>query len=70
MRAIENRVPIVRSGNTGISGMILPSGVTKNKIDLNESSICKVEAPIMESGSFYTKYGNIFVFFVSYLLLY
>ena len=63
MRAIENRVPIIRSGNTGISGLILPSGVSNKKIKLGRSSIIKVGTPIMKAGSFYTKYGDIFVLF-------
>ena len=63
MRAIENRVPIIRSANTGISGMILPSGVSNKKIKLGRSSIIKVGTPIMKTGSFYTKYGDIFVLF-------
>ena len=63
MRAIENRVPIIRSGNTGISGLILPSGVSNKKIKLGHSSIIKVETPIMKAGSFYTRYGDIFVLF-------
>ena len=63
MRAIENRVPIIRSGNTGISGLILPSGVSNQRIELGRTSISKVEIPVMETGSFYTKHGDIFVLF-------
>ena len=72
MRAIENRVPIIRSGNTGISGLILPSGVSNKKIKLGRSSIIKVGTPIMKAGSFYTKYGDIFVLFclLSIIILY
>ena len=41
LRAIENRVPIIRGGNTGISGYILPTGEVINKTSLGEQSFDK-----------------------------
>ncbi len=60
LRAIENRVPIVRCANTGISGVIDPTGIVKHKIPLGEKSIIKAEILPAQKLTFYTKYGEIF----------
>ena len=61
IRAIENRIPIVRSGNTGISGMILPNGISKNEKGIGLRSVFQVSVPIINSGSIYSKFGNILI---------
>jgi len=60
LRAIENRIPIVRGGNTGISGFILPNGEVLTKTSLGKQVIIKEKLPIYKSGAFYTFYGDIF----------
>ena len=60
LRAIENRIPIVRGGNTGISGYILPTGEVINKTSLGKQKIIKEEFSIYNSGTFYSFYGDIF----------
>ena len=61
IRAIENRIPIVRSGNNGISGMILPNGISINEKPIGTTSVFKVSVPIVNTGSIYSQNGNIFV---------
>ena len=61
IRAIENRIPIVRSANTGISGLILPNGKTYQEQSLDRLAVFIVSIPILETGSFYTNYGDLFV---------
>jgi len=60
LRAIENRVPIVRCANTGISGVIDPIGIVQMKIPLGEQSILKAEILPAQKLTFYTKYGEVF----------
>ena len=60
MRAVENRTPIVRSANTGISGLILPTGKVNKKIHFNKQGILLASIPINNISSFYTKYGDWF----------
>ena len=60
IRAIENRVPVVRSANTGISGLILANGISVHEQALGEMAVFKVLVPIGNSGSFYSRYGDIF----------
>lgn len=60
LRAIENRVPVVRSGNTGISGVILPNGKVKKKISLGRQVVFKESIVLGGKGSFYSKYGDVF----------
>ncbi len=63
LRAIENRVPIIRSANTGISGVITPDGKIQNKIKIDQEKIIMERVNLSESGSFYTKFGDIFALF-------
>ena len=60
LRAIENRVPIVRSSNTGISGLILPSGKVFNKIPIGSQAVFVGEINLLNKDSFYSIYGDIF----------
>ena len=71
LRAIENRIPIVRGGNTGISGVILPSGEVTKRTQLGEQIIIKEKLPLYNSGTFYTFYGDVFavISFITFLFL-
>ena len=48
LRAVEQRVPVVQSANTGISGIILPSGEVIYRSNLNERIVFTVEVPVYE----------------------
>ena len=63
LRAIENRTPVVRSGNTGISGVILPTGEVKRKIHLGVEAVFKETVPLYNSSSYYNRYGDVFATF-------
>ena len=71
LRAIENRIPVVRSGNTGISGVILPTGAVQRKIPLGVEAVFKETIPLYTSGSFYSRYGDVFatLCFVIFLII-
>ena len=60
MRAVENRTPIARSANTGISALVLPTGKVNKRIDYNKQGIMLASIPIKNISSFYTKYGDWF----------
>ena len=60
LRAIENRVPIVRCANTGISGVINSIGMVQHKIPLGKKSIIKADILPAQNLTFYTKYGEVF----------
>ena len=60
LRAIENRVSIVRSSNTGISGVILPNGKVVKKIPLGVQSVFMEKIDLVNKGSYYSIYGDIF----------
>ena len=70
LRAIENRVPVVRSGNTGISGVILPNGKVKRKIPLGEQTVFQESIMVGNPRSFYTKYGDVFASLSFVIFLY
>ena len=61
IRAIENRVWLVRSANTGISGVFDPAGRTVAATNLNTKAAIVVPIPLQSSGgSFYLRYGDLF----------
>ena len=73
-RAIENRVPVIRVANTGISGFIDFNGrilsIVKNNKgkDIFIKGILSREIKLCVLKSFYTKYGDIFVLFSFFMI--
>ena len=60
-RAIENRIPIIRCSNTGISVLINSKGVIEEKIDLNKFGTMDVNINKKKyRKTFYTRFGNVF----------
>jgi apolipoprotein N-acyltransferase len=59
-RAVENRVPVVRSANTGISGFIDPKGRIVNKSEIFVEASLTEAVPLGKDKSIYTKVGDVF----------
>ncbi len=71
-RAIENRVPVVRAANTGISGFIDAKGRIIDKSDIFVEAVLTENISVGNKKSFYTRYGDLFAYaciIVSVLLL-
>jgi apolipoprotein N-acyltransferase len=62
-RAIESRVPLVRSANTGISGVFDATGNELGRLALNTGGSLTRTIHPMRSSSFYTRFGDIFAWF-------
>src|SRR5919198_2666422 len=62
-RAIENRVPIVRAANTGISAVIDPTGRLVQQTDLFVRTWIKDRISLVERpATFYTRFGDLFAY--------
>ncbi|MFC1844352.1 apolipoprotein N-acyltransferase [Thermodesulfobacteriota bacterium] len=66
-RAVENRVPVIRSANTGISCFIDPLGritgkVTKGNKNTFIEGYLTQRVPLSHNRTFYTRYGDVFAF--------
>lgn len=59
-RAIENRISVVRSANTGISMTIDPYGRVGSESALNEEAVLFNSVPLQRDASFFSKYGPVF----------
>lgn len=71
LRAIENNIPAIRVGNSGISGVVNSLGQVKNIIKLNEKSILDVKIPITKSfdlPKIKEKYLMYFILIVLFLI--
>ncbi len=60
-RAVENRLYIIRSANTGISSIIDPAGRIIAKTELFTKSILQDNIKFINYKTFYTAYGDMFV---------
>lgn len=61
MRAAETGRPIVRAANTGISGLIAPSGRILHATGLFETTTITVEVTPRREQTLYTRYGDLLV---------
>jgi apolipoprotein N-acyltransferase len=61
LRAVENRVPIVRAANTGVSGTIDANGALRDETQLfvEAAQITQI-TPSKGKLTFYTAYGDVF----------
>ncbi|HJM70230.1 MAG TPA: apolipoprotein N-acyltransferase, partial [Candidatus Marinimicrobia bacterium] len=59
LRAVENRVPLVRSANTGISGIIAPSGRAEQKLAFYDQGIIFGSLTFI-AQDWYTASGDVF----------
>jgi len=59
-RAIENRKPVIRAANTGISGFIDSKGRIISKTELFQKVVLTCDIKTNDTKSFYTKYGDLF----------
>ncbi len=63
MRAVENRVYLVRSANTGISAVIDPAGRVMKKTALFERTVFTETIGLKGNGvSLYARYGDVFIY--------
>ncbi len=60
-RAVENRVPVARAANTGISGFIDAQGrILETSGIFTEAELMRTLVPGTEKKTFYTRYGDVF----------
>ncbi len=59
-RAVENRRPMARAANTGISGFIDPVGRISKASELNTAVTLSQALPVMSAATLYTAYGDLF----------
>jgi apolipoprotein N-acyltransferase len=62
LRAVENRVPMARAANTGVSGFIHPSGRILQASDIFTKGILFDNIYIKNRWSFYTQFGDLFTY--------
>jgi apolipoprotein N-acyltransferase len=59
-RAVENRKPLIRAANTGISGFVDSNGRIVARTDLFQRTVLTGEVKTDTTRSFYSKYGDLF----------
>jgi apolipoprotein N-acyltransferase len=70
-RAVENRKPLIRAANTGISGFIDSNGRILAKTPLFQKTFLAAKIKTDNTKTFYTTYGDLFAYvcIVSTILL-
>lgn len=62
VRAVENRRYMLRAANSGISAVIEPTGRIQTSTGLMQEDICQGRFAFLIGKTFYTRYGDVFVF--------
>lgn len=70
LRAIENRCYLLRCADIGISCVIDPYGRIKNSLPLSTQGVVKGSISCNLRKTFYTKYGDVFIFLCFLLNIY
>jgi|Deesub1362A_J573_1020465.scaffolds.fasta_scaffold00045_52 apolipoprotein N-acyltransferase len=60
LRAVENRKPVIRAANTGISGFIDSSGRILSSTGLFKQQVLTANITTDRTRSFYSRYGDLF----------
>ncbi|RMF25427.1 MAG: hypothetical protein D6760_01000, partial [Deltaproteobacteria bacterium] len=68
LRAVENRVPLVRATNTGISAFVDAAGHIEDRTPLFEEAVTIRDVAIPQGSSFYARWGNWFVWLCGLVL--
>jgi apolipoprotein N-acyltransferase len=64
LRAVENRVPVVRAANTGISSLIDSTGRITDTTTLFQEAVLTGDVRLANKVTFYTRYGDVFIHLV------
>lgn len=59
-RAVENRRALVRAANTGVSGVILPTGAISDPTELFTAASRTAKVPLVTTTTAYTRAGHLF----------
>jgi apolipoprotein N-acyltransferase len=62
LRAVENRIAIVRAANTGVSAFVLPSGAIQATLPLGARGTLRGEVPVRRGHTFYARFGDVFAY--------
>ena len=62
LRAVETRLYVVRAANTGISAIIDPTGEFISQTGLFERSALRGTVKFIDKQTFYTIYGDVFIY--------
>lgn len=68
-RAVENRKALVRAANTGISGVICPTGKIISATPLYKELSVTKRVPLMKTMTFYSKYGDLLPFLCLFAII-
>jgi apolipoprotein N-acyltransferase len=68
VRAVENRIPLVRATNTGVSAVVAPDGSISAETPLFEEAVIVEDVKIVRGASLYTLLGDWLVYASIFLL--
>jgi apolipoprotein N-acyltransferase len=61
-RSVENRIAFARAANTGISGLIAPTGRILQATPVFTEQAIVGRLPLRQTQTFYTRYGDVFAY--------
>ena len=62
-RSIENRLPMIRATNSGVTAVVSPTGEITSKLDTFTRDMIIADIPLPVIRTFYTAYGDVFAVF-------